>query len=157
RAVRASEPSRWDDPIVEPRWKVPLAQQLAAIAAHDAAPDDLRPAGWNLVFVEGAIAGGPEPRLAAGDRALRLSTLHHRSLVARATLATPARAHGLPARAIGRIRLASAGRLDLLAVGPAPDETRLALPEAWHGRANFHYDRLTVPALAAAPPRADAS
>jgi hypothetical protein len=150
RAVRASEPSRWDHPLIEGRWAAPLADQLAAVAAHDGAPDELRPAGWDLVFVEGAIAGGPQPALAVAGRALRITTaLLDRALPARDNLATLAAAPGLRVRAIGRVRLASAGRLELLALGPAPGETRLALPEAWQGRANVHHDRL--PAAAAAP------
>jgi hypothetical protein len=157
RAVRASEPARWDHPIVDARWRAPVEQQLATVAAHDAAPEELRPAGWNLLFVEGAIIGGAEVRLAVGDRALRLATtLHHRALHARDNLAVLLRASGLRVRAIGRIRLAAAGRLELLALGPAPDETRLLLPEAWHGRANIHYDRLAIPPLAAPPPLAAA-
>ncbi|HZJ63213.1 MAG TPA: hypothetical protein VFD36_06780, partial [Kofleriaceae bacterium] len=155
RAVRTSEPSRWDDPTVEARWGRPLAEQLAAIAAHDAAPEDLRPAGWNLVFVEGVIAGGGEVGLVVGDRALRATTaLQYRALPARDNLAVLARASGLRIRAIGRVRIAAAGRIELLALGPAPGETRLAWPESWHGRANLHYDRLSVPALAEAPPLA---
>jgi hypothetical protein len=153
RAVRTSEPSRWDHPGVEPRWRTALADQLAAVAAHDASPEDQRPAGWNLVFVEGVIAGGREVALVVGDRALRLATpLQHRALPARDNLAVLARASGLRVRAIGRVRLAAAGRLELLALGPAPDETRLAWPESWHGHANMHYDRLAVPPLAGAPP-----
>jgi hypothetical protein len=156
RAVRASEPSRWDHPRVEARWAVPLADQLAAVAAHDGAPDELRPAGWDLVFVEGAIVGGPQPALAVAGRALRLTTaLLDRALPARDNLAALAAAHGLRVRAIARVRLASAGRLELLALGPAPGESRLVLREAWHGRANLHHDRL--PAVAAAPAARPAS
>ncbi|HEX3473771.1 MAG TPA: hypothetical protein VHT91_01955 [Kofleriaceae bacterium] len=155
RAVRASEPSRWDHPLIAARWAVPLADQLAAVAAHDGAPDELRPAGWDLVFVEGTIAGGPQPALVVSGRALRLTTaLVDRALPARDNLAALAAAHGLRVRAIGRVRLASAGRLELLALGPAPGETRLALPEVWHGRANLHHDRLPAVAGAAAKPAA---
>lgn len=152
RAVRSSEPAHWDHPALDARWRTPLDDQLAAVAAHDATPDDLRPAGWNLLFVDGTILGGAEVGLAIGARVLRLSTsLHHRALHARDNLVVLARASGLRIRAIGRVRLAAAGRLELLALGPAPDETRLVLPDAWHGHANLHYDRLTVPALPAAP------
>lgn len=156
RAVRASEPSRWDHPRVEARWAVPLADQLAAVAAHDGAPDELRPAGWDLVFVEGAIVGGPQPGLAVSGRVLRLTAaLTDRALAARDNLAALAAAAGLRVRAIGRVRLASAGRLELLALGPAPGESRLALPEAWQGRANLHHDRLTIaPVAPAETPRA---
>ncbi|HSS01844.1 MAG TPA: hypothetical protein VLM79_32525, partial [Kofleriaceae bacterium] len=116
RAVRASEPARWDHPTLEARWRTPLEQQLAAVAAHDATPDELRPAGWNLLFVEGVIAGGADLALVVGDRALRLATIHHhRLLAARDNLSVLARASGLRVRAIGRVRLAAAGRLELLA------------------------------------------
>lgn len=156
RAVRASEPSRWDHPLLEARWQAPLPQQLAAIAAHDAAPPDLRPAGWDLVFVAGTLVGGASLALVVDGRALRLTTAHdHRELRARDNLVVLARGGGLRIRAIGRVRLAAPCRLDLLALGPAPDETRLAFPDAWHGRANLHYDRLAVPPAADPPPLAD--
>jgi hypothetical protein len=156
RAVRASEPSRWDHPLLDARWQVPLARQLAAIAEHDAAPAGLRPAGWDLVFVEGTVIGGAAVALSVDDRVLHLTTAHdHRHLQARDNLAVLARATGLRIRAIARVRLASAGRLELLALGPAADETRLALPDSWHGRANLHYDRLRAPPLADRPARAD--
>jgi hypothetical protein len=144
RAVRAAEPSRWDHPLLAERWQQPLDAQLAAVAAHEAATDDLRPAGWDLVFVEGTIFPGV---IVVGGRALELHTAHdHRVLAARDNLAILMRAPGLRVRAIGRVRLSAPRRLDLLALGPAADETRLALPDAWHGRANLHYDKLSVPA-----------
>jgi hypothetical protein len=150
RAVRSSEPSRWDHPLLDSRWQTPLAQQLVAIAEHEATPAGLRRAGWDLAFVEGAILGGGG--LAIEGRALRLTTAHdHRHLHARDNLAVLARAGGLRIRAIARVRLAAARRLELLALGPAPGETRLALPDAWHGRANLHYDRLSVPPVADPP------
>jgi hypothetical protein len=69
RAVRASEPSRWDD--LADRFHAPLADQLARITARDE-PDELRPAGWDLVFLEGTLAG---PDLVAqGDVLVHLST-----------------------------------------------------------------------------------
>jgi hypothetical protein len=151
RAVRASEPSRWDHPLLEARWAAPLADQLAAVAAHDGTPDELRPAGWDLVFVEGAIQAGRPPQLAVAGRALEVAlSLSDRALAARDNLAGLATAHDLRVRVIARARLASAGQLELLALGPAPGETRLALPEAWHGRANLHYDRLSIAPAAAA-------
>jgi hypothetical protein len=148
RAVRAREPSRWDAAPLAVRWDAPLAAQLAAIAAHDASPDEQRPAGWDLVFVEGVLATQPDGlAFACGDVALDVTTsLDHRALVARDNLAILARAPGLHVRAIGRVRLAAPRRIDLLAVAPAVGETRLALPDTWHGRANLHYDKLAIPA-----------
>jgi hypothetical protein len=150
RAVRASEPSTWDHPLLAERWQRPLDTQLASVAAHDGSPDSVRPAGWDLVFVEGAIYGGA---IVIAGRALELYTsLDQRILHARDNLAILARAPGLRVRAIGRVRLAAPRRLDVLALGPAPGETRMALPDAWHGRANLHYDKLSVPAPGDAPP-----
>ncbi len=152
RAVRASEPARWDDPRVAACWEPALATQLAAIAAHDAAPDELRPAGWDLLFLSGTLAahGGRVLLVPADHGALELSTAHdHRALHARDNLAILARSAGLAVLAIGRVGIGAPGRVDLLAIGPAAGETRFALPEAWHGRANLDYDRLSVPAGAA--------
>jgi hypothetical protein len=152
RAVRASEPARWDHPALEPRWVQPLADQLARMAQHDAAPEALRPAGWDLAFVEGTLATANYlVALVLGEHALELTTsLDHRILQSRDNFAVLARATGVRIRAIGRVRLGAPRRLDLLALGPAPGETRLAIPEAWHGRANLHYDRLSIPAPAKA-------
>ena len=165
RAVRAAEPSRWDRPPIDARFRAPLADQLARIAARDGDPDELRPAGWDLVFVEGVLAGGPAglavPRGdGGGDVLLRLSPAPPRMLPGRDNLAVLARGAGLRVRAIGRVRLGAPRELDLLAIGPAPGEARLALPEAWHGRANVHYDRISPRSLtarsgAAAGPAAD--
>ena len=65
-------------------------------------------------------------------------------LAARDNLVSLARAPGLAVRAIGRVRVGTARQIDLLAIGPAPSETRLVLPDAWRGRANVAYDRLSI-------------
>ena len=155
RAVRASEASRWDHEVLASRWAAPLADQLVAIAAHDAVADALRPAGWDLVFIAGVILGGGPGGvgLVVGTTVLRLTTaLDQRVLPARDNLAVLARSPGLSVRAIGRVRLGAPGQLELLALAPGPDEARLPMPEAWHGRANLHYDRLSLPSLGEARP-----
>ncbi len=155
RAVRASEPSTWDHETLAPRWSTSLADQLAAIAAADALADPLRPAGWDLVFVAGTLLGGGPHGvgLAVEGRPLRLVTAHdQRVLPARDNLSILARSPGLAIRAIGRVRLGSARQLELLALGPAPGEVRLPMLDTWHGRANLHYDRLSLPALGDARP-----
>lgn len=162
RAVRASEPSRWDHEVLAPRWTVPLSEQLRAITVHDAAPDaELRPAGWDLVFVDGVVLGGGPAGVGfavtgtggSGETVvLRLTTIHdQRVLPARDNLAVLARSPGLALRVIGRVRIGAARQLELLALAPAAGETRLALRDAWHGRANLHYDRLALPSAARAP------
>lgn len=155
RAVRASDASRWDHPTAAARWQVPLATQLATIAAHDAAPDELRPAGWDLVFADGVLAprAGRVALVLASGGALELATAHdQRALCSRDNLDVLARAPGLHVLAIGRVRISAPGRLELLAIGPAPDDPRLVLPEAWHGRANVDYDCISVPASIGAAP-----
>lgn len=150
RAVRASEPSRWDHEALAPRWTASLADQLSAIAAHDGVAEALRPAGWDLVFVTGLVlGGGPHGvALAVEGVPLRLVTAHdQRVLPARDNLAVLARSPGLAIRAIGRVRLGAPRQLDVLAFAPAPGEVRLPMIEAWHGRANLHYDRLAMPVL----------
>ncbi|HEU0030459.1 MAG TPA: hypothetical protein VFQ53_07500 [Kofleriaceae bacterium] len=154
KAVKASEPSRWDGEHLAPRFREPLADQLARIAARDGEPEELRPAGWDLAFVEGIVVGGPAGvgMVAQGDVLVRFTTaLEHKTLAARDNLGVLAKASGLHVRAIGRVRVGSPRQLELLAIGPAPDETRLALPDAWHGRANIHYDRLSIPPLGDVP------
>ncbi len=153
RAVRATEASRWD----RLDWAVPIATQIDRIAAHDATPDAQRPAGWDLMFVEGEIVG-PVPAGVAftvdGAIVTLTTTLDHRLLPARDNLMVLGRGGGVRARAIGRARLAAAHRLDLLAIGPLDGEERLVLPETWQGRANVAFDRLGVPAPGPRPPLA---
>ena len=57
------------------------------------------------------------------------------------------RATGLRVRAIGRVRIGAPRELHLLAIGPAPRDARFAMPDAWHGRANIHYDRIPMSAI----------
>lgn len=150
RAVRAKEPSTWP----AARFAQPLATQLARIATFDATAEELRPGGWDLAFVEGTIIGlGNLVLLDLGARAIELATsLDQRALVARDNLVVLGKSTGLRVRVIGRVRLAAPRRLDLLALAPAPDETRVVMPDAWHGRANTHYDRLSTPSQTSPSP-----
>ena len=155
RAVRASEPSRWTDDALTRRWSPPLAEQLSRVAAHDATPDDHRPAGWDLLFLEGTLLGGSSSGIAlaasnADNSVVLLTTsFDHRLLSARDNLAALARAPSLLVRVIARARLGQPRRLDLLAIGPAPSEPRFPLPDVLHGRANLHYDRLSLAPIVA--------
>lgn len=167
RAVRSSEPSRWDAEPLASRFAVPIADQLAAIAIHDAAPDDQRPAGWDFLYVEGVLIAAPGAVCVVTSEhvPIALTTpLEQRSLAVRDNLAILARAAGLAVRVIGRVRVGAPRQIEVLALAPAPGETRLVFPEAWHGRANLAYDRLSLPArtgdevtvaAAPAPPTAD--
>ncbi|MBA2539665.1 MAG: hypothetical protein H0V17_08530, partial [Deltaproteobacteria bacterium] len=155
RAVRASEPSRWDAEPLASRFSRPIRDQLAAIADWDAEPDDERPAGWDFLYLDGIVVGGPGGvGIVAQDHILvRLTTpLEQRALAVRDNLVILARSTGLAVRAIGRVRVGSPRQVEILALGPAPTETRLVLPEAWHGRANLAYDRLSIAPLGEPPP-----
>ena len=153
RAVRASEPSSWSHELLAALFAMPLAEQLAALAARDGEPESLRRAGWDLLFVEGVVAGGAGGvGVISGDMPIRFtSALDHRALATRDNLAVLARASGLRVRAIGRARIGTPRELELLAIGPAAGEKRFTMPDAWHGRANVHYDRLSVLALGEPP------
>ncbi len=148
RAVRAAEPSRWTDDALARRWTAPLADQLARLATHDGTADEHKPAGWDLIFLEGTLLGGSSSGLglAIVDNTVVLLTtsLDHRALPARDNLTALAKAPSLLVRAIARARLSQPRRLDLLAIGPHPDEPRFPLSDALHGRANLHYDRLSL-------------
>lgn len=155
RAVRASEPSRWTDDAIAPRWTTPLAEQLARLAAHDATADEHKPAGWDLLFLEGTLLGGSSSGVGlavanADNSVVLLTTSHdHKALPARDNLAVLGKTPSLLVRVITRGRLSQPRRLDLLAIGPAPDEPRFLLSDALHGRANLHYDRLSMPPISA--------
>ncbi len=153
RAVRASEPSRWTDDAPARLWSRPLAEQLARLAAHDGAPDEHKPAGWDLLFLEGTLLGGSASGvgLALADHSVALLTTSydHKALPARDNLAVLARTPSLLVRIIARARLSQPRRLDLLAIGPAPEEPRFPLADALHGRANLHYDRLSLAPISA--------
>lgn len=151
RAVRASEPSRWDQ--IAARFATPLHDQLAQIAARDGEPEETRPAGWDLVFLEGMLVGGPSGvGVIVGDTPIHLTTsLDHRMLPVRDNLVVLAKASGLNVRLIGRVSLGARRQLDLLAIGPAEGETRFTMPDAWHGRANVHYDRISTMVLGDPP------
>jgi hypothetical protein len=153
RAVRAKDASSWD--VLAPRFAEPLAAQLAHIATNDVLADELRPGGWDLAFVEGTILGlGNLVLLDTDDKTIELYTsLDQRALVARDNLVVLGRSTGIRVRVIGRVRLAAARRLELLAIAPAADETRLVLSEVWHGRANIHYDRLSTPSQTSPAPQ----
>lgn len=150
RAVRAADPSRWD--VLANRFAEPLATQLVRIGERANDPEDLRPAGWDLVFVEGVAAVDRDGPSLVSDLGppMRLTTaLDHPDLAARDNLAALVRASGSAVRVVARVRLVAARLLDVIALAPLADGP-IVLDDGWHGRANLHYDRLTVRTVAAA-------
>ncbi len=149
RAVRSSEPSRWDAEPLASRFTVPIETQLPAIATHDALPEEQRPAGWDFLYLEGPLVGGGGNVgvVAQGGIPVRFTTLlEQRVLAVRDNLVILARAAGIVVRVIGRVRVGTPRQIEILALGPAPTETRLVFADAWHGRANLAYDRLSIAA-----------
>ena len=149
QAVRAQETSTWEHPALAARWAEPLPTQLARIAERAGVTEELRPAGWDLVFVEGTIFGAPGTVVLLVDETpvTLVTSFDDAALVARDNLRSLARATSLAVRVIGRVRLGQARRLEVLALAPAADESRLPMLAAWQGRVNLHYDRLTLPSL----------
>lgn len=147
RAVRAAEPSRWDAEPLASRWAMPLSEQLAQVAARDQVAEAARPAGWDLVFVDGTMAPGGLFALGGGTLVRLTTPFDQRVLAARDNLAVLARSPGLALRAIARVRLGAPRQLELLAIAPLAGESRLVLADPWHGRANLHYDRLSLPSI----------
>ncbi len=167
RAVRSSEPSLWSTEPLASRFTVPIETQLSSIATHDAAPEEQRPAGWDFLYLEGLLVsgGGNVGVVAQGGIPVRFTTpLEQRVLAVRDNLVILTRAAGIAVRVIGRVRVGTPRQVEILALGPAPGETRLVFVDAWHGRANLAYDRLSVAAhdpsavtipVAPSPPTAD--
>jgi hypothetical protein len=133
RAVRASRGTFDDGPIAR-RFAEPVERQLANPEAT----------GWlfltaTLFGVDGGALVARIDGLAAPVRLV--APTDHREFAFVENLRLLGRAPGLRLRLVAR----PAGRrrtLAVLAVAPAPGETRLQLPDDWGGRASLGYDQL---------------
>ncbi|MEU4803923.1 hypothetical protein [Actinosynnema sp. NPDC023587] len=150
RAVRASG-AAWDaDPLAR-LWAEPVADQVARAFHAGTRPDTHRPAGADLLFVEGEVLGaaGSALRLATGSGALDLIGDGDRT---RENLRVLATAEGVDLRVVARLRPDRPGTAVALAV--AGD---LALPSGLHGHVDLGLDRLQRSNVAggahALPPR----
>jgi hypothetical protein len=142
QAVLAS-PCAWTDAAPAARWAEPLAAQLdRAFAALDE-PEEERPGGADLVFVDGVVLGasGDAVALQAGGVVVRATAVSvHAELRYRANLARLAAAPGLRVRAVLRLDPDRPRTGALLAFGPLDDALRPPAP--WGGRVCAGLDAL---------------
>ena len=171
KAIRIVEQgaSTWHAAAIQERFRRPLPDQWSAIAAQAAVPVDARPAGWNFVFIEGAVAGafGPELlfRTFRDSQPIRLAIENEsETLFFRENLRMLSHAPGLRLQVIGRVNqqeprvvfaLAAAGAPAAAAAAgtaapvanaePVPardDRPRLEIPDALAGRLCLGFDEI---------------
>jgi hypothetical protein len=158
--------SSWAAGAVGQRFARPLVEQLREVFQTANAPLDARPAGWDLVTLRARILGAAGPALIASvDGSTRpwrcRIAIDDPGLAFRENLQLLARCPGLQLTGIARVRLESAGEVNLLAIA-APTDTRagepadalthqpsagdaaprLHLPDEWRGTCNLGLDRL---------------
>ncbi len=147
----------FDDGVALRRFVQPPCQQLEQVfrAAND--PADGRRGGWDLIAFEAEVLGAFGPALLAKvdrlERPWRLRiAIDDPGLAFRDNLTLLTRCPGLRLRCVGRLRMETAGEVELLAIGPPGSESlredgetpapRLQLPNQWQGRCNLGIDRL---------------
>ncbi len=149
-------------PLEQGRFGQSLAEQIDGIFASAAVAVDERAAGWDLIAFDAQVLGAQGASLAVqvhGNTAvwkLRIA-IDNPQLPYRENLSLLARCPGLELRCMGRLRLQSAGEVDLLAIAHPSAETRseslgdqddlatlpkLKLDEAWKGVCNLGFERL---------------
>ncbi len=136
RAV-AAQGVAWHEPPAAALWEEPLAAQVARAFAANALPETHRPAGADLLFLEGEIAGpaGRALRVATDTAALDLTGDDDRT---RENLRVLATATGTRLRVIARLVPHLPGTATALAVqGEA-----LTLPSAMNGTVDLALDQL---------------
>jgi hypothetical protein len=129
-------------------WERPVHEQLDAAFAALGVDLTLRRAGWDLLFLEGAVVGVRQAALvletAAGEVACYAPS-DHEELPYRRNLRLLGAAPGLPLRVVGRALTQRARSVALLAAGagePGDEAPALVLPAEWLGRANLGVDVL---------------
>ncbi|MEX1223105.1 MAG: hypothetical protein WEA31_01030 [Pirellulales bacterium] len=144
--------SSWRSDAILRRFQTPLLDQIERVYSHAAAPADARPAGWDLVFTTGEVAGalGSELLLNLNQGSyLRLAIANeHEALAFRENLRILSHAPGLQLQLIGRLDLQQPLVATALAVSPVdyeitdPEKPSLDLPESWAGRVCLGYDEI---------------
>jgi hypothetical protein len=103
-------PSTWQVEPIQERFRRPLPEQWNAVYASATLPADARPAGWDFVFLAGAVLGAVGPELlfqsTALDLPIRLAIANESpSLFFRENLRMLSHAPGLRLQVIGRVDL----------------------------------------------------
>jgi hypothetical protein len=145
--------STWQAEAIQQRFRRSLPDQWDAVYAQASLPADVRPAGWDFVFVSGTILGamGPELLLSpdADARPIRLAIENeNETLYFRENLRMLSHAPGLRLQAIARVNLQEPTIVSPLAIvemeGDArrDDEPRLEIPESFGGRICLGFDEI---------------
>ncbi len=154
-AVHATRGS--DGRLAAGRFGLPLDEQIRRVFQRALMSEPQRHGGWDLVAFDAVIVG---PRGASVLVDVERVSLPWRLTIAiddaqlayRENLALLARCPGLSLRCLGRLRLAAAGAVDLIAIAPTTlnindDATKgarpeLDLPPQWDSVCNIGLDRL---------------
>ncbi|MCA9035781.1 MAG: hypothetical protein KDA91_11660, partial [Planctomycetaceae bacterium] len=136
RAV-AIEGQGWEAAPVRRAFEVPLTQQIQRCFSCLTVPELERKAGYDLLFVQGVVAGAADASLLLELHGQPRSLLQldipieSDSMPGRSNLTLLARAPGLALRCIARLNPAHPGHATLLAIAPAPMESTVAeMPQA---------------------------
>ncbi|MFJ5925573.1 hypothetical protein ACIQF6_23490 [Kitasatospora sp. NPDC092948] len=160
RAVRAAGADWFEEPVAG-LWAQPVPAQIERALAARRIPQEHRPAGSDLLFLDvtvlgpGAVPGSPVPQLLAACAGLTVALLpaqDHPRLAFAANVAALASVPGLPLRVIGRLERAGHPRLRLLAAAPAPGRPGLSLPPEYRNRVSLGLERLQRADLPAGSP-----
>ncbi len=156
RAV-TSDAGDWNSETLRPLWEHPLAAQLDRAWQALALPIPERPAGSDLIFLDGHVVGAHDDALiieahTGGDEKVLIrcvASVLNEALAYRDNLRLLARAPGLNLRFIGRLDFDQPHQIALLAIANAPQDDAiatsapsLALPDTWRARVNLGLDRL---------------
>ena len=155
RAVRSAG-AAWTEPPIDARFRVPLADQLAAAWTTLDGTAAERREGATLLFLEAVVLGAQEGRLAVavdGTAIACVAPTDHAELAYHENLATLAAVPGARLRLIGRAVFDRPGTIELLALGTSASDGP-ELPEGWAGRVNLGFDRLPRTSLVAGAPAA---
>ncbi len=152
RVVEQGQTTWQGEPIRE-CFRRPLVEQWNAVYAQAAAPAEARPAGWDFVFLAGAVLGAAGPELLfqpdGGLPPIRLAVANESEpLLFRENLRMVSHAPGLRLFVIGRLNLQEPSSVAPLAIAPdeggAPgaEEPHLEVPAALAGRVCLGFDEI---------------
>ena len=158
--IAAQGSSTWDASAIGKRFGAHLTDQWDRIYQQTSLPPDVRPAGWDFVFVCGSILGAAGAELLLDlpreETVVRLAIANDsEDLCFRENLRMLSHAPGLTIRVVGRLDLNQPTTIEALAIEPfavaaeasatsspesAPPRPRLDLPEPAAGRINLGLD-----------------
>jgi hypothetical protein len=150
--------STWQVGPIQERFRRPLLEQWHAVYGQASLPADARPAGWDFVFLVGAVVGAVGAvlllQLTTEDHSIRLAIENEsESLYFRENLGMLSHAPGLRLQVIGRVILQEPTIMCPLAVAqveegpPKDDEPRIEVPKALAGRVCLGFDEIQRPYL----------